>query len=191
MNQVKGIILNAKLGDGGIVHQGHTNAYMRFTSTNIELLNLKREMCKEYSPSNFREIESGYTKGKRGIFTFYTRSHEDITKVYYMSYAECVRMLEKEDLIMWYLDDGSFHQKKHYMHLYCNMFNEEETNLLADRVFELYPIKRPVMLWDRKKDGRKYAYLYIPVATATAFKKDVREFIEKHELPSLLYKVGA
>jgi hypothetical protein len=182
------IILNAKLGDGTIVHQGHVNCYMGFTSKCMDVLCYKRDLAGGYSPTNFRDVPSGYKDGAVSR-TFTTRSHVDITEMYYTSYEECIDMLTKEDLALWYLDDGSLHKHKKFMHLYCNMFSEEEALKLADKIYSMYPIKKPSVRWDKKKDGREYVYLYIPAPTAREFGKDVLSLIEENQLYSMLYKV--
>lgn len=76
------------------------------------------------------------------------------------------------------------------MHIYCNEFSVEETNKLIEKFYQLYPIKACSFRWDKKKDGRKYPYIYIPVKTANVFKEDIKDFLLTNEINSMLYKVG-
>ena len=49
---------------------------------------------------------------------------------------------------------------------------------------------RDYLEFNKKKDGRKYPYLYIPVDTTKALIEDVFEFVEDNQLHSLYYKIG-
>lgn len=186
--RLRPIVLNAIVGDGCIVKQNN-GSYLQFTSTSLDWITFKRDLCKEFKPTNLRTQPSGYG-GKKTIYVFSTPQHDSISKSENFTIEECIEMLTKTDLIMWYLDDGTYHQKKHFMHLYCNMFTEEQSELLADKIFSLYPVKRPSLRWDKKKDGRKYPYLYIPVKTSNEFKIDVENFLKENDIQSLFYKVG-
>lgn len=184
------IILNAKLGDGGIYKcESAINSYMAFFSTSVDLLTLKRDLCHKYNPSNLKSAKSGYKQGNTS-FRFDTRVHIDITNMYYMSNREAIDLLAKDDLLLWYLDDGTYHQRKHFMHLYCNMLSAEDAEYLADKIHQLYNIKRPSLRWDRKKDGRQYPYLYFPVPLASAIAEDLKGFLAEHGLSSMYYKIG-
>ena len=182
------ILINAKLGDGGMYQSG-VNYYMVFFSKSRDYLEFKRELCEPYLPREIRKAESGYKKGNIS-YSFGTRSSEEITNIALKSISECIKLLSLKGLYMLYLDDGTYHQKKHFMHIYCNMFSVQETEELANKIYGYYPIKRPTLRWDKKKDGRKYPYLYIPVDTTKALIEDVFEFVEDNQLYSLYYKIG-
>jgi len=182
--------LNAKLGDGGIYKSG-VNCYLYFSSTSLDLLSYKREMCKKagLKPSDFEFGTSGYG-GKKKVYNFRTRNSEKITPFKYMDTKDAIDLIDKESLILWYLDDGSLHKRKKFVHLYCNTLTEDEVQYLIDKIYQLYPYKKCALRWDRKKDGRKYPYIYMSAVTARYFLKDVAEFIDNNDIPSMSYKAA-
>jgi len=97
--------------------------------------------------------------------------------------------LTKTDLIMWYLDDGSYHIKRHTMHLYCNTLTDTQVNILIERTASLYSIA-PRKRTDRKRDGRSFPYLYFPRTLVEVFRLDVEQFLLRHKTKSLFYKIG-
>lgn len=193
------LLLSGKIGDGCYVTQtseklrfGEYRYSMSFTSKNLDYLAHKKLELKKLGvvTGKFKKVESGYKKGNFSS-VFYTRVHPYLTKIGNISILECVNNLNMKGLIYYYLDDGTYHQKRHFMQLYCNTFNEEEVNALIEKIYEIYPIKRCSKRWDRKKDGRKYPYLYIPVSTSNIFKEDVKNFLINNDIPSMLYKSGS
>jgi hypothetical protein len=184
------VLLSGKLGDGGI-YKSSANCFALYVSVNLDYLQYKHNVlvrngikCADITTQN-----SGYKQGAKS-YTFRACVHPTITRVHELSISKTISILTKRSLIQLYLDDGSFHKKKHFMHIYCNTFTVNETEQLADKIFELYPIKRPSLRWDKKKDGRKYPYLYIPTTTAREMREDVLEFLQKHNINSLMYKTG-
>lgn len=186
------LILSGKLGDGCIFknNKEQEDFSISYVSINLDYLSYKRdELSKLVKVSNLRTQKSGYKQGATS-YTFATYASKKITHVANMSISECISNLTVESLILFYLDDGTYHQKKHFMHLYCNEFSDEEVELLINKIYELYPLKRSSFRWDKKKDGRKYPYIYIPVVVANKFKEDIKEFLLSNEIYSMLYKVG-
>ena len=105
-----------------------------------------------------------------------------------MSIDEILDSLDLHGLILYYLDDGSLHKRKHFMHIYCNCFNYDETEHLIDIIYKFFPIKRCSHRFDKKKDGRKFNYIYIPTAVAYEFSIVVYKFLVDNNISSLLYK---
>ncbi|MCM3314855.1 hypothetical protein M3626_20885 [Psychrobacillus sp. MER TA 17] len=180
---------NARLGDGGLTCT-HKNAHATFYSTELQILGLKREMClKEgIEISDLKTQLSGYG-GTKTIYRFGTRVNEALTDVYDASIDDVINDIDEEDLILWYLDDGSWHKSRNTMHLYCNMFDDRETELLAVRIEEMYGVK-PVKRIDRKKDGREFNYLYFPRHLVAIFRPIVKRYIVEKGLTDFFYKVG-
>ena len=107
-----------------------------------------------------------------------------------MSTIEILHKLDIQGLVYYFLDDGTYHQRKHFGHLYCNTFSDDEVEVLIDVLYKFYPQKRCTKRFDRKKDGRQYPYIYIPVVVMNEFKKDIKNFLEENNIDSLMYKVG-
>jgi len=106
-----------------------------------------------------------------------------------MSNMDAIDLLTKKDLILWYLDDGSYHINKKTMHLYSNMFNKEESIKLIDKITNLFNID-PRLRIDRKKDGREFYYLYFRRKMVKVFRPTVEKFLRKNNIDDLLYKAG-
>jgi len=185
------ILYNAKLGDGFMhMNNNNVNAKMGFMSKNLEYLLYKLKMCLEsgFSCTDISMGVSGYT-GSADIYRFYVRVSPAITSVYKTPVEDVLRDLSKEDLAVWFLDDGSYHRRRNTMHLYCNSLSEDQVVVLQDRIFELYGTM-PNLYWDKKKDGRKYPYLYYPRELVKKAQEDVISVIRSNSLYSMNYKTG-
>ena len=191
--EIHPLLLSGKLGDGGFArnrtHRKVPDSSIAFVSINLDYIQHKWQSLREYRPGKINVQKSGYKVGATS-FRFATRQHPDVTYVEQLSNAEAVQMLTRESFIYYYLDDGTYHQRKHFMHLYCNTFEPEAVEALIARIADLYPVKPSALRWDRKSDGRAFPYLYIPVATAKEVAADVRDFLTANAIPSLLYKAG-
>ena len=191
------LLYSLKLGDGCFVTYstgkrfGTINYSVQCSSINLDYISHKKSKLDKIGvvTQNLRLSKSGYKKDS-SVYVFGTRNHQLLTKVGNMSVLEILDNLDIEGLVYFFLDDGTFHQKKHFGHIYCNTFTDEEVEKLIDVMFHFYPQKRCVKRIDRKKDGRQYPYIYIPVVVMNEFKKDIQNFLEQNEIHSLMYKVG-
>jgi hypothetical protein len=183
------IAKNAKLGDGCVIHASK-NAHLSFMSTDLDLLLLKQEMCyKEgFTTGNLGTQKSGYG-GKKTIHKFDSRVNERITDVANASVSELILTLDKEDLFLWYMDDGSWHKNRNTMHLYSNMLNDAQTDELITHIGDIYGIA-PRQRKDRKKDGRSFNYLYFPRDLVKRFRPEFKDYAMSHGLESMYYKFG-
>ncbi|MGY3188768.1 hypothetical protein [Lysinibacillus sp. TE18511] len=182
------IAINARLGDG-MLGKGK-NASITFMSTDKELLELKERMliAEGYKGIKWGTQRSGYG-GTKTIFNLRTFVDERATIVRDISIDALLTQIDELDLILWYLDDGSWHKGANTMHLYSNMLTEHQSTLLVNRIEELYGI-RPKINIDRKKDGRQFYYLYFPRDLTKLFRPKVKEFLLKNSLTSLYCKFG-
>lgn len=181
--------INARLGDGMLSKTGK-NAHITFMSTDLSLLKHKAKMLTNegYGELRWGTQQSGYG-GTKTIYNVATRVNALATEVRALSTDDILTKLDEVDLILWYLDDGSWHINQNLMHLYSNMLDERESNILADRINELYGI-RPTLRLDRKKDGRQYYYLYFPRALTKVFRPKVKEYLLQYKLETMYYKFG-
>jgi len=186
---MESIAINARLGDG-MLHFRGKNACLEIQSALLDWITVKRDICllKGLDPSHIQFKSSGYT-GRKDIYYFSTKVSPIITEVYNASLDSILEGLTKEDLIMWYLDDGSYHIRHHTMHLYCNALTDAQTDLLIKRVTDIYGIA-PRKCTDRKKDGRCFPYLYFPRSLVEVFRLDVERFLTRYKIKSLFYKIG-
>lgn len=192
MYKLSQFLYSSKLGDGCFYRrkESHTCLF-QFTSYNKEYIDfMHKEFDKlGYFPQGIKRVYSGFKNGSEGYY-FHTRVHEDFNYVSSLSIKEAISMLDKEGLIFYYLDDGSYHKNKNFGHIYCNTFTVDEVNCLIDKIYELYPIRKCTIHWDKKRDGRKYPYIYIPVSVMDAFKSDIKNMLDICDLKSFYYKIG-
>jgi LAGLIDADG DNA endonuclease family len=183
------IAKNARLGDG-CISRSSKNANISFMSTDLDVLKLKKRMCEEegFICRDFGTQKSGYG-GTKTIYNFQTRVHEKITQVCDASMADLIKTIDKEDLFLWLVDDGSWHKNQNLFHLYCNMLNDDEANLLIEQIYKLYGV-RPRLRKDRKKDGRQFNYLYFPRQLTILVRPEFKKFLIEKGLHSMMYKVG-
>lgn len=182
---------NARLGDGCItLGATNRNASIKFTTTSLDLLLYKKRMCEQegFIVGDIGTQKSGYG-GKKTIYKFDTWVNETITKVYYLELTELIDSLDYDDLYLWFLDDGSWHKKKHIMHLYSNMLDDEDTEHLRQRITMLYGVS-PRPRKDNKKDGRSFNYLYFPRDLVKRFRPGLKEFVVNNGIKSMHYKFG-
>lgn len=185
------ILLSAKLGDGSYAKcPTNINYCFRFTSYKLDYIShVKSQIDKlGYYTGNLATTKSGFKKGSFG-YTFSTRVHPYFTKIALMSISEALDLITKLGLCYLFLDDGSLHKHKFFGHIYCNSFNDAEVEKLIEVMYKYYPQKKCSKRIDKKKDGRKYPYIYIPVQVMNVFKEDVKKLIDKYELHSFDYKV--
>jgi hypothetical protein len=183
------LAINAKLGDGHL-RQPHKNASALFNGKNVEWITFKRDVAirRGFRVTPIKPSYSGY-KDDWSLVTFSVKTDKRLTTVHETDRIEVLKNLRKIDLILWFIDDGSWHKTRRMMHLYCNDLNEEEVDCLVSRIEYLYKVA-PTIRQDRKKDGRSYPYLYLPRSLTNKFWRDVRRFVKWNELHSLAYKVG-
>ena len=184
------VLLSAKLGDGCYVEQSGRH-YLQFVSYHLDYItHIKSKLdSKGFYTSNLRIQKSGYKKDSFG-YAFSTRIDVRLDSVAEMSVLQVLDNIDIEGLCYFFLDDGSFHQKKHFGHLYCNTFTDIEVDKLVQVFYKFYPQKLCKKRIDKKKDGRSYPYIYIPVAVMDSFRIDLKKFLMKYDLQSFYYKIG-
>lgn len=190
-NELYQLLLSMKIGDGCYVTQriGLEKTYrVQTNSTKEDYLRHKEMVLNKYGLST-RKITcvSGY-KSTSNIVGFTTHVADETTTVGNMSKTDVIRELDVHGLIYYYLDDGSLHNKKHYMNIYCCSFSDDEAMELIHRIYDLFPQKRCSLLHDNKKDGRVFPYIYVPTVVAIEISASVREFLIDNNISSLLYK---
>lgn len=183
------IAKNAILGDGMLRLNKYTAA-ITFISTDLKLLEYKEKLLAEegLEVTVKKTQKSGYG-GKKVIHVYSSSSNEKVKEASDVGVEALIQDLTKEDLYLWFLDDGSWHKTRNTMHLYSNMFNLEQSNMLIDRIAELYGIK-PRLRIDRKKDGREFFYLYFPRELVKLFRPELKEYVMDAGITTMYYKFG-
>lgn len=182
---------NARLGDGCMSKTSPSgNAFVTFMSTDKEVLEFKKKLCdnEELAHLKFGTQMSGYG-GTKTIWNFRVRANEKLTVVHDLPIDELIKSLDEIDIYLWLIDDGSWHKNQNLFHLYCNMLDDRETNLLIDQIEKLFGI-RPTMRKDRKRDGRSFNYLYFPRKLTLIVRPRFKAYLDENKLDSMMYKVG-
>lgn len=180
---------NAILGDGS-VKDNKTTAVITYYSTDLKLLKHKVKLLKEegIDIACWGTQKSGYG-GTKKIYNLRAVASKTVKEASDVGIESLLQDLDKEDLYLWYLDDGSWHKNANTMHLYSNMLTEEQSNILIDRIEELYGIKARLNV-DRKKDGRSFYYLYFPRELVKVFRPELKEYLIQHKIDTMYYKFG-
>lgn len=191
-NEIFQLLLSGKIGDGSFINQRKTtDKTYRFSTNSInkDYVEHKKSVFNRCGLKTVDEFNkySGFNPDKH-LYAFRTLITEETTYVGRMSVEDVLLKLDKLGLIYYYLDDGSLHKRKHFMHLYCNSFEENQAVMLVDLIEKYYPQKRCTLRVEHKKDGRMFYVVYIPVTVAKMFSRDVRKFLIKNNIRSMLYK---
>lgn len=187
------LFLTARIGDGYIsVNNLHTKANITYSSIDENYMQYKHNLIsKIYKCGNvtLKNNSAGFNKNGK-IFVFYTYYNEDIYTYYIMSKVEIIKNLDYFGFLLYYLDDGSYHINANVMHLYCNSFNQDEVECLQYKIHDLFGGKLCSVLTDKKKDGRKYPYLYIRKTVVLNMIDAYQDYVRLN-IPSMLYKFGS
>lgn len=180
-----------KIGDGCYVTQssGAEKTYrVKTNPTNEDYIRHKEAVINKYGLTT-RHITctSGY-KSTSNIFGFTTHVTAETTLVGNMSKHDVIRELDINGVVYYYLDDGSLHNKKHYMNIYCCSFSDDEAKELILKLYTLFPQKMCSLLHDNKKDGRVFPYIYVPTVVAKELSAITRKFLIDNCISSLMYK---
>ena len=187
------LIMTARIGDGHVQTQAK-NSCVAYSSILQDYIQFKHDVLVAggYACSDvkLRDNSAGYNK--KGII-YYTSSHVDerINKYAQMPRIDIIKNLDYFGFLLYFFDDGAYHKAHATMHIYCNSFSTEEVIALKQTIFRLFPIKECRDRVDKKKDGRQYPYLYVPVDTVKEIIKYYKEFVENEPLlQCMLYKLG-
>ena len=190
-NELYQLLLSLKLGDGCFITQRKTLSktyYLKVNSINSDYLGYKESVLNKYGIATKPiKCQSGYNK-ESNIKGFTTLTVSEVSEIGNMSISNIIKDLDILGLTYYYLDDGSLHKHKHFMHLYCNSFSIDESKELVDKIYEIFPQKKCSLHFDRKKDGRVFPYIYIPCSVSKVFTLYVRKFLLDNDINSMLYK---
>lgn len=189
MTKFSRITKNARLGDG-MVQLSKTGANLCFMSTDKLLLEHKERLVLSEieTPIRWGTQTSGYG-GTKTIYNFHTHSFDQWRETADAHIEELILDLDKEDLFLWYMDDGSWHKNRNTMHLYSNGLDKGQSELLMDHIEGMYGI-RPSLRIDRKQDGRWFYYLYFPRDLVRLFRPEFKEYVMAVGIDTMYYKFG-
>lgn len=187
------LIKNAILGDGTLrVHK--KTCHIRYISSSKEYIEFKKSLIVGSNLTRISILDNMQYSGYKDDYSIHRVDISGIPKeeagvTDSIEIEAVIEQLDEYDLFLWYLDDGSWHKTRNTMHLYCNMLNEKQTNLLCDKIESIHGI-RPTIRIDRKKDGRQFYYLYYPRKLVNVLHPIYRQYLIDANLECMYYKVG-
>jgi len=129
-----------------------------------------------YQSRNFKALNEYYT-------LFYSKGYKSINR-------EILNLLDDFGLLIWYLDDGSYHKRDHCIYLYTNSFSLEEQNIISRWFVQKYNIK-PRIIKIRKNITNKQLDDCYFLRINTSDTKRLLEIFSKFEVPNCMnYKLA-
>lgn len=187
---LKNLLFNATFGDAHMAVK-KTVITPTFISTSMQMLDLKERMMADcgIEVSRRGEQTSGYGGSKR-IFNINPKGSKELLELYNStSRKDLLSSAEDIDILILYLDDGSWHIRSELMHLYCNDLSEEEVTVLSKRITELYG-EEPTLRYDKKKDGRSFPYFYFNRKLTNTVRDQWFNTVKELGITDMYYKFG-
>jgi len=129
-------------------------------------------------------INHGYKVGS--IYTLDTFSHAELSRIKESSIERNLNRLTELGLALWFYDDGSLHQKKHFYNLNTHQFSFEFNKDVLIPFFKSALDINGKVRFDRKKDGRCYPYLSFNRVSGNAV--NIHLLLEKFPVKCYKYK---
>lgn len=181
-NQIQ-VLLTGTFGDGCIrLEKSGTSVYIT-NCIHKEYIDYKSKLLEDLWSSNSSNINMGYKQN----MIYHCRSKADIriTKIHNLSIEEKLSLFDELGLALWFYDDGSLHKRCNFFNLNTHAFSEEVHKDLLVPFFENLGMK-PLILKDRKKDGREFSYLYFAKHRGTY---EIMKILEKYPIDCFKYKL--
>jgi len=198
--QFKGAIIGMILGDGSLsrLEKDRLNSRLSVTSVNKDYLDWKLNMMEHLT--KVRINETSYEKTHPTWQTLYkatSMQHPSYTKLRMRMYHEEGRTIDTHimkaltplGVLLWYLDDGSYEEKKTIMAIYSNAYSYSDNMLMAKCMNDNFGLRFNVYQKFSKREGKRYSHLHLAGKDRLKFYEDIIEpFIGK--IPnSMMYKV--
>jgi hypothetical protein len=183
------IFINARLGDG-CYFKYKTCKHWSISFSGVEKNWIEhKHVISKSNNKVYKRPQSLKAYGTKPIYFLHMTSCE-VDCYAIMSIEEIINKMEIEDVIALYFDDGSWHKKKHFMHIYTNSFNKDENLFLIKKLKELLDINCKLRL-DKKKTGKEYFYLALSVSDSNILKGIINDYIISYpNLSCFNYKIG-
>lgn len=153
--QATQVILTGKISDGTLCQNG-VHFYYMTNSIHKEYIEKKKKLLGEICGEVTERTNRGYKINQ--IFQTVTRNHPIITNIAITELENILPQLTNLGLAIWFYDDGSLHQKKHFYNLCTHSFTEEEhEDIIIPYLNKALDIKVTKRI-ERKKDGRIFFY---------------------------------
>ncbi|MCA9381695.1 hypothetical protein KC678_05495 [Candidatus Dojkabacteria bacterium] len=179
------LIISGIFGDGCLFKQ--TAKYHNYKGSSIhrEYVEFKKSIFTSLSCSNINTtLNAGYKVGN--IYSITSQAHPEISKIKNDSMENNLNKLEELGLAIWFYDDGSFHNKKHFYNLNSHALSYDLQN---DVLIPLLKNKLDInatIAYDRKVDGRIFTYLRVNKISGNAL--NISDLLKKYPMKCFKYK---
>lgn len=179
-NNLKQFYISSFLGDGCVIK---TNQTIKI-STNCkyeEYLKFKMKLLGMNKDIGYIE-HNGYENAH--IYTLYVGVNEVFDELHCKPIEDLVGMLDELGIALWFYDDGSLHKRCLFYNLNTHAFPEDVQREVFIPFFEKLGCK-PRILYDRKKDGREFPYLFFPKGDGAHV---IANILRKYPVDCYMYK---
>lgn len=152
------VFLTSQLGDGNIHTTNSLSTYYITNCKYEEYINYKMSLLGEMFKKKIYKEKNGYASTP--IYIMRSKSNKNLVAIKNKSIEEIVNDLDELGIALWFYDDGSLHQRKHFYNLNTHKFTKEVQEKVFIPFFNKYNIY-PKLRTERKKDGRIFYYLSI------------------------------
>lgn len=188
------LLLTSKIGDGCChISTGSVNARIVYMGVQKDYIKFKRNiLAQEYACNEVKYRKKPTKFNKDGfLYELYTKTHINITQVYYLSKLEVIDRLDMFGLFIYYLDDGTYNISSNTCRFCCYSFTLEDAKALMSKIIDIFciPIEDCKIIFDKNKHNSPNVYV-----NKRGTKLIVNSCIDfmHHEplLWSMLYKLG-
>jgi hypothetical protein len=198
--QFKGTIIGMILGDGSLsrIEKNRVNSRLSVSSINKDYLYWKLSIMEELT--KVRINETLYKKNHPTWKTLYkatSMQHPIYTKLRMRMYHEKGRTIDTHvmkaltplGVLLWYLDDGSYEEKKTIMAIYSNSYSYSDNMLMAKCMNDNFGLRFNVYQKFSKREGKRYSHLHLAAKDRLKFYEDIIEPFIGQIPSSMMYKV--
>lgn len=179
----KSLIIGSLLGDGYIRKlKGRKNAFLEINHS------LKQKEYVDWKYAVLENLTVGRPKerlgnGERIAYRFYTKQHEELTKLMNMFYVGSKKIipdikLDPVVLAVWFMDDGS-RCRENDVYLNTQQFSSNDQNRLL-QLLQTLGLEASL-----NKDKEYYRIRFLKSSIPRLY-----ELIGEHIIPSMKYKIG-
>ena len=183
----KQVVLTGVVGDGCLAKINPTARHYIYSTNSRFKVYIK---FKQNFLTNLRYSKccmgknKGYTRNN--IFQFHTQGHPEITAIALDSIENNLQKLTDLGIALWFYDDGSLHQKKHFYNLNTQAFSKK----IQEELFIPFLKKRlgvmATLAQDKKLDGRHFYYIRINKNDGA---EKISALLKRYYCPCFKYKI--
>jgi len=171
------LFISLSLGDGSV--DGNS---INTNSVHREYLEFKAALAGIETDKIVTTVNSGYKKAH--IHSLRIPANDVFRDLRKVEIEKLLYLLDDLGLAMWFYDDGSLHKKELFYNLNTHAFTEQFQRDVFIPYFNSIGLY-PKIFFDKKADGRKFAYLYFNKSSGASA---ISLVLEKYPLKCFDYK---